>query len=155
MYFAYLEETRMHFPFYLHAYCLMTNHIHLLLETKDHPTAAIMKHMHAKYATYFNRRYELSGHLFQGRYGGSLIKDDAHFLQVSRYIHLNPVKAGLARRPHHYPWSSCRALVTSIPDPHISLTRTLSSFPSPQPFHYQQYIEENIQGGSFHDSINE
>ncbi|RSL35103.1 transposase [Salibacterium salarium] len=145
MYLTLLEETRMQFPFLLHAYCLMSNHIHLLLETQDHSTSIIMKDLHAKYAIYFNKRHQFSGHLFQGRYGGHLVKDNDYFLQVSRYIHLNPVKAGLVRNPVRYPWSSYHAFVTPSSNIHITSARTLSSFSPPSSFHYQQFIKQKIK----------
>lgn len=79
----------------LHAYCLMTNHIHILLETSDIEVGKCMKYMLGCYAMYFNEKYHYKGHLFENRYKSCLVKDDGYFLQTSRYIHLNPVKAGI------------------------------------------------------------
>ncbi|WP_078429801.1 REP-associated tyrosine transposase [Alkalihalobacterium alkalinitrilicum] len=141
MYLSILEETRKFFPFHLHAYCLMTNHIHLLLETIDNPTKDIIKKLHSLYAIYFNKRYKTSGHLFQGRYHAELIRDDPHFLEVSRYIHLNPVAAKMVTRPDSYRWSSYAAYNSSRSNPHIKTERILSYFPHPQKQNYQKFIE--------------
>ncbi|WP_260471949.1 transposase [Bacillus salinus] len=106
MYVAILEDIRMMFPFILHAYCLMTNHIHLLIETKHHHIKDIMKEWHSRYAVYFNRKYHFDGHVFQGRYSAKMIDTDAYFLQVSRYIHRNPLEAKMVSNLTHYEWSS-------------------------------------------------
>ena len=81
----------------LHAYCLMTNHIHLLLETNDMEIGKMMKYFSGCYAGYVNQKYHYHGHVFEGRYKSCLVKDDSYFLQTSRYIHLNPVKAGMVK----------------------------------------------------------
>ncbi len=95
MYLKLLRNVRNRYPFILHSYCLMQNHLHLQLETIDHPTHFIIRDLHTEYAIYFNRKYDLIGHVFQGRYGAKLILDDDYFLTVSKYIHLNPVKANI------------------------------------------------------------
>jgi REP element-mobilizing transposase RayT len=89
-----------------HGYVLMNNHYHLLCET---PRANITRGIHylnSSYTGYFNRKYKRAGHLFQGRYKGLLIEKDNYLLLLSRYIHLNPVRAGLAENPEDYKWSS-------------------------------------------------
>ncbi|MEQ6388011.1 transposase [Bacillaceae bacterium S4-13-58] len=68
-YLRLLEETKLLFPFILHTYCLMANHIHLQMETLNFPTGHIMKHLHTKYAKHFNQKYHFSGHVFESRYG--------------------------------------------------------------------------------------
>ncbi len=93
-------------PFTIHAYCLMPNHIHLLLETAEKPPGNIFKFIHTRYAIYFNKRYDLTGHVFQGRYHSSLIDSEDYFLRASSYIHLNPVEAKIVHKPEHYFWSS-------------------------------------------------
>jgi hypothetical protein len=84
----------------------MDNHYHLVLET---PLGNLLKVMHginSAYTGYFNRKHDRSGHLFQGRYKGILVEKDAYLLELSRYVHLNPVKAGKVDRPEAYKWSS-------------------------------------------------
>lgn len=90
----------------LHAFVLMTNHEHLFVETPEPNLSAGMQYLGGSYTSYFNRRHRRSGHLFQGRFKGHLVEEEGYFRQVSRYIHLNPVRAGMVRRPQDYPWSS-------------------------------------------------
>ncbi|MGM0843683.1 MAG: transposase [Bacillota bacterium] len=85
MYLAILEDVRVMYPFVLHSYCLMTNHLHLQIETNQHHIKDIMKELHSRYAIYLNRRLHMGGHLFQGRYRSGLIETDQYFLEVSRY----------------------------------------------------------------------
>ncbi len=94
------------YPFRIHSMCLMTNHVHLLIETGDVELWKIMQRILHPYAMNYNRKYHFSGHLFEGRYKACLIEDDSYFLEVSRYIHLNPVKAGMVGKPADYEYSS-------------------------------------------------
>jgi putative transposase len=87
-------------------YCLMENHVHLLLETPDANLAAGMQWFHGVYAQTFNERHRRVGHLFQGRYGAVRIKSDAQLWTVLRYLSLNPVEAGLCARPAEWQWGS-------------------------------------------------
>ena len=90
----------------VHAFCWMTNHLHALVQISDIPLAPIMQRIAMRYARYRHRRLETTGHLFERRYGARFINDDAYFLTVLRYIHLNPCKANLVVDPTDYPWSS-------------------------------------------------
>ncbi len=90
------------------AYCLMSNHVHLVLETGDEPIGAAVKRLGVRYAWWFNHRYGRVGHLFQDRFLSRPVEDDAYFVTLIRYVWDNPVKAGLVTRPEDYPWSSCR-----------------------------------------------
>lgn len=87
------------------AYCLMDNHVHLLLMDTNRQLDIIMKKIAGSYAYYFNWKYERTGHLFQDRFKSEPVDDDAYFLTVIRYIHQNPYKAGIAK-VDNYPWSS-------------------------------------------------
>lgn len=86
----------------------MNNHVHLLLEVGKHPLAKIMQGLQQSYALYFNRKYKLVGHLFQGRYQDILCDKDSYLLELVRYIHLNPVRSKIVTDPVDYPWSSHR-----------------------------------------------
>ena len=92
----------------VHVYCLMDNHYHLLMETPAGNLSQIMHHINGAYTTYYNTKRERSGHLFQGRYKAILIEADEYAKELSRYMHLNPVRAGMCAHPEEYPWSSCR-----------------------------------------------
>ena len=89
-------------------YCLMSNHVHLLLREGKDPLDRTLKRIGVPYAFYFNRKYGRSGHLFQDRYRSVAVEDDAYLLMVLRYIHRNPVKAGICSEAGEYDWSSCR-----------------------------------------------
>jgi putative transposase len=93
-----------------HAYCLMDNHFHLLLQAPAGDISAGMKLIGARYAFMFNRAHQRVGHLFQSRFGAVVVDDQAHALELARYIALNPVRAGIVDRPELWPWSSYHAL---------------------------------------------
>lgn len=88
------------------AYCLMPNHVHLLIECGAEPLPRFMQRLLARYALRFNRKHDQAGHVFQGRHATVPCRDDGHFLELLRYIHLNPVRAGLCARAEEHPWSS-------------------------------------------------
>lgn len=145
-YLEKLEEARSYFPFYLHSYCLMTNHLHLQVETIQHHPKEMMKFLNSRYAMYFNRRHHLAGHVFQGRYGAELIDTVDYHLEVSRYIHLNPVEAKMVKSPKSYPWSSYSAYISNTKIPHVTVTteKILSFFPDPQKENYRKFVEGSL-----------
>lgn len=91
------------------AFCLMTNHFHLLVETPSPDLAVGMQFLNSAFAQTFNYRHGLRGHLFQGRYHAVLVEKESHLLEAARYVVLNPVRGGLCRTPEEWPWSSYRA----------------------------------------------
>ena len=107
-YLERLAHYRTRHGFRLYAYCLMTNHVHLAIGTAKTPLSRTMLGLQSSYTQAFNRRHDRSGHLFQGRYGAFLVEKDRYFLALLRYIHRNPVEAGLAPRADRYRWSSDR-----------------------------------------------
>lgn len=92
---------------YIYAYCLMGNHVHLLLKEGKEPLGLVFRRIGSAYAYYYNWKYELHGHLFQDRYRSENVEDDAYFLDVLRYICQNPVKAAMSETPFDYPWLGC------------------------------------------------
>jgi len=90
----------------LYAYCLMGNHVHLLLQVGIEPMAQFMRRICGSYVYWYNKKYERIGNLFQDRFKSEPVEDDAYFLTVLRYIHQNPCKAGLVKELRHYNWSS-------------------------------------------------
>jgi len=108
-FFGYLESAFDRYGAVVHAYCLMSNHYHLLLETSESNLAQIMRHIGGTYTIYFNVKRNRSGHLFQGRYKVTLVDKDAYALELFRYIHLNPVRVGVVGKPEEYRWSSHRS----------------------------------------------
>lgn len=108
---AYLESAVTRYGAVIHAYCLMGNHYHLLLETPEGNLSQIMRHVNGAYTSYFNVKRKRAGHLFQGRYKAILVEADEYAAELSRYLHLNPVRAGMTSKPEDYPWSSYRGYI--------------------------------------------
>ena len=107
----YLQEAKEKFRAIVHCWLLMGNHYHLILETPDANLSRIMHYVIGSYTTYFNSKRRLKGQLFQGRYKAILIDKDRYLSELSRYLHLNPVRARLVRKPEAYPYSSYRAYI--------------------------------------------
>jgi len=97
------------YEYKIYAYCLMPNHLHLLLESSSKATISkIMQVLNTSYTVYFNNRYGRVGHVIQGRFKSILVEREAYLLVLSRYIHLNPIRAKIVERPEDYCWSSYR-----------------------------------------------
>jgi putative transposase len=90
------------------AFCLMDNHVHLLIETPEPNLGRGIQWLHGLYAQAFNQRYDRSGHVFQGRFGAVRVRSDAQLLMVARYVARNPVESGLCAAPEEWPWGSHR-----------------------------------------------
>ncbi|GGA65042.1 REP-associated tyrosine transposase [Ornithinibacillus halotolerans] len=127
-YLELLTDIKEREQFHLHAYCLMPNHIHLLLEPIKTTPTKIIKFIHTNYAITFNRKYDLSGHVFQGRFHAKHVLDDEYFLKASQYIHLNPLEANIVKSPEAYKWSSYPAYLGQTQIPFLTVEKTLSYF---------------------------
>lgn len=103
-----LSDLRQKFDHSLYAYCLMPNHFHLSIQTRKAPISKIMASLTTSFSMYFNRTHIHFGSVFQNRFKSILIQDDPYFLQLSKYIYLNPVKAGIVKNPVDYKYSSIR-----------------------------------------------
>ena len=104
-----LESAVGRFRWVCHAYCLMDNHYHLLVETPEANLSRGMRQLNGVYTQQYNVRHEKSGHVFQGRYKAVVIEKDSHLLEVCRYVVLNPVRARVVTHPQQWKWSSYRA----------------------------------------------
>ena len=91
------------------AYCLMGNHYHIVVQTHQPNLSRLMRHINGVYTQTYNRRHSKIGHVFQGRFNAILVQRDAYFLEVCRYVDLNPVRAGIVKQPVDWPWSSYSA----------------------------------------------
>ena len=129
----------------IYAYCLMPNHVHLLLECSRTPLAKFMQGLQQTYTQYYNRTYHKVGHLFQGRYKAILCQKDAYLLELVRYIHLNPVRSKLVWSCEKYPYSSERAYragkSSAIVDPGPVLKR-MGGKPG-----YRRFVQEGLGEG--------
>lgn len=138
-----------------HTYCLLGNHYHLLLETPDPNLALGMRQLNGGYAQAFNRRRGQVGHVFQGRYGAILVESERHLLQLSRYVVLNPVRAGLGRRPEEWRWSSYRAMIGAAPAPALlTLDWLLDCFgekPGAVQERFRRFVEEEVSESPWGD----
>jgi putative transposase len=121
----YLEKTVERFSIIIHTYCLMTNHYHLLIETPEPNLSVAIQWLNVSYAGYFNRKWGRAGHLFQGRFKAILIDADEYLKQLSRYIHLNPVRAGRDKMLEEFIWSSYPAFIGRTKPPDWLETRWL------------------------------
>lgn len=101
-----LKEYDLAMGYTIYGYVLMDNHYHIIIQTLDKKLQAIMHQINNKYSKYFNYKYERVGHVYQGRYKAVLIQDERYLIQVLRYIHQNPLRAGLCRKVQEYKWSS-------------------------------------------------
>ena len=149
-YLRRLNEAQQRFGFTLYAYVLMPNHVHLLLETGDIVLSRIMQWLGTTYTQYFNRRHRKVGHLFQGRYKAILCDKDSYLLTLVRYLHLNPVRAGLVKDPARYRWSSHCAYLGLSHDLSIPRDTILGQFSRKLPQAvgaYQAYITQGMREG--------
>jgi len=142
-----LAEVTRRFNWTVHAYCLMTNHYHLLVETPDANLSQGMRQLNGVYTQRFNRYHRRVGHVFQGRYKGIIVQKDAHLLELARYIVLNPVRAHMVRSANEWPWSNYRATAgfRDAP-PWLATDPTLSSFASRRSEARKRYQEYVAQG---------
>ena len=125
----YLEKASERYSIVIHTYCLMSNHFHLLVETAEPNLSVAMQWINVSYATYFNRKRGRHGHLFQGRFKAILIDADKYLKHLSRYIHLNPVRAKMVSAAAKYKWSSYGFFIGKRKTPEfIETDRILSSF---------------------------
>lgn len=112
----------------LHAYCLMRNHLHLLVSTHHPNLSWFMHHLQGGYAQWFNCKYSRIGHVFQARYRSKVVGNDSYLLEVGRYIHLNPVYVRLVRHPEEYAWGSLQAYIHGSKKVPISKSLLLSAY---------------------------
>jgi putative transposase len=105
------------FHWFCHAYCLMDNHYHLIVETPEGNLSQGMRQLNGVYTQVFNQRHQRIGHLFQGRYKAIIVEKDSHLLSLCRYVVLNPVRAGMVRKPEEWAWSSYRATIGAAKRP--------------------------------------
>ncbi len=132
--------------FELICYCLMDNHIHLLLEAKDKHIQFFISRINSIYAKYFNDKYNYCGHLYEKRYFSELIENDSQMLDTSRYIHLNPVKANMVKKPEEYKWSSYSMYIGLEKEKLINSDKILNYFKKEERKKlYQKYVESGIK----------
>ncbi|MCL4400384.1 transposase [Candidatus Parvarchaeota archaeon] len=141
----YLLQGKEKYNFYLYAFVLMGNHYHLLLETTQPNLARIMHYINSAYTTYYNLKRNKYGHLFLGRYKSILVDKDSYLLELTRYIHLNPVRAKLVTKPESYKWSSYQGYLKKAGDGYIDKKQVKKDIPLSSE-HYKQFVLKGITG---------
>jgi len=152
-----VERMAGQFQVLIHSYCLMTNHYHLILETPEGNLSRAVQWLNVSYAAYYNRRHQCTGHVFQGRFKALLVEATAYLEAVSRYLHLNPVRAGLVSRAWDYEWSSCRCFVGSAAAPSwLEVNRILGGFSPTKKTaqrRYAAYVSETKVSSPFDEAV--
>jgi len=123
-----IQEGTERFKHRVHAFCMLDNHIHLAIQVGKRPLSRIMQNLTFRYTQWFNKRHKRVGHLFQGRYKANLVDADSYLLELVRYIHLNPVRAGIVREPARYHWSSHRFHIGEVMLPWLTTEFVLAQF---------------------------
>jgi putative transposase len=152
-----LSQVNKRYHWFCHAYCLMNNHYHLIIETPDGNLSVGMRQLNGVYTQAFNKRHKRVGHLFQGRYKAILIQKDSHLLEVCRYVVLNPVRARAVEKPEMWKWSSYRA-TCGIGKSHLSLTTEwiLGQFGSTRKIAeraYRKFVKEGMRGETIWNAV--
>ena len=147
-YLARLQRYKETYKVGIYAYCLMTNHVHLLVFDNGQDISRFMQGLNLSYVIYFNNKYKRSGHLFQDRFTSSVVDNEQYLFQVSKYIHLNPIKAKLVKKPEEYRWSSYCSYIGSKNDGIVDVNFILNEYGDENDqdkLLYKHYVEENIE----------
>jgi len=151
-FFFYLGVLHKRYRIISYSYVLMNNHYHLLIETPEPNLSRVMRDLNGHYTIYFNKIHKRYGHLLQGRYKAILVDKDNYLLELSRYIHLNPVRAGIVQKPEEYPYSSYRSYVTKCKEELVSQQLILgliaNSTLKAQQDAYKRFVYEGISGST-------
>jgi len=147
MFLSTLEQVIAQFNWLCHAWCLMDNHYHLLIQTPDGNLSKGMRQLNGVYTQASNRRHQKVGHLFQGRFKAILVDSDAYLLELTRYVVLNPVRAGMVKNPDDWKWSSYRASVGLEPaTPWLQVDGLLAQFGKRRSLARQRYAKFVAEG---------
>ncbi|MDW7645311.1 MAG: transposase, partial [Desulfuromonadales bacterium] len=143
-FFFLLQEGIARFGHRIHAYCLMSNHVHLVVQVKETALSRIMHNLSFRYTQYLNKKFQQTGHIFQGRFKALLIDAEAYLLALVRYVHRNPLRAGMVANLDDYPWSSHHAYLSRENLPLLTVDWVLSQFSDDagrSVDHYRDFVE--------------
>lgn len=148
VFLAVLAQVHERFNWRIHAYCLMSNHYHLLVETPEANLSQGMRQLNGVFTQRFNRIHNRVGHVFQGRFKGILVEKETYLLELARYVVLNPVRAGMVSTPEQWGWSSYRATIglETVPD-WLETRSVLAGFGADEPKavrHYVAFVAEGM-----------
>lgn len=157
-----IEVGLRHYQHRIHAYCWMTNHVHLAIQSSDVPLSGFMRSIASQYARSTNKKINNSGHLFERRHRAILIRDDPYVKELIRYIHLNPVRGGLTQHPEDYRWSSHNAYLGHKCPPWLTVNWALRMFADSDAAARQEYarfmqadVQESVLRKLRHGSNND
>jgi REP element-mobilizing transposase RayT len=139
----YVSSAKEKLDFYLYAYCLMNNHYHLLLETNQPNLSKIMQYINTSYTVYYNVKRKRCGHVFQGRFKSIIVDKDAYLKELTRYIHLNPVRAKMVKSPADYRWSSVHEYIKPAENGIIDLDQ-LKPYMNIESTQYKEFLRQGI-----------
>lgn len=144
------------FNWVVYAYCQMTNHYHMLVETVDGNLSKGMRQLNGVYTQRFNRRHDLVGHLYQGRYKAILVQKESYLLELIRYVVLNPVRVKIVKQPQDWPWSSYQAMIgmASVPQ-WLHVDEPLSQFGLQRHSSIQAYGRFVMEGGGLRSPLDQ
>lgn len=149
-FYLLLQEGTERYGHRIHAFCLMTNHVHLAIQVGDVSLSRIMQNLTFRYTKWINWRHNRSGHLFQGRYKAVLVDADSYLQELTRYIHLNPVRANMVQTPEEYPWSGHRAYLGRESIPWLTTDWVLSLFSNKSAqarIGYRDFVDQGKNSG--------
>lgn len=147
LYLNLLAHYRDELGFTIYAFCLMNNHVHLLIKRTDRASLAeIVKSINGRYSKEFNKRRKKQGHLFQGRFYSVIVENEIYLLEATRYIHLNPARAGIIGKAEDYVWSSLRTYlgIDNFPFVDKSYLKYFGKRPSTMVEKYRIYLDEAV-----------
>ncbi len=136
-----LDEKKKEGEYILYAYCLMDNHVHLVIKEGKDSISRIMKRINTSYAYYYNKKYNRVGHVFQDRYRSEAVENDGYLITLIRYVHNNPVKAGICRNVVQYSWSSYNLYISLNNSQLIETNEILEIFSSKKEKSIQLFID--------------
>lgn len=139
----YILAAREKYKFHFYAYCLMSNHYHLLIETTQPNVSRIMHYINGSYTTYYNVKRRKCGHVFQGRFKSILVEKEAYLLELSRYIHLNPLRAKMVALPEEYKWSSYAGYLNKNGDGYIDKDK-INEYITIKSNKYRQFVLDGL-----------
>lgn len=145
-FFLLLQEGTERFYFRLHCFCLMNNHVHLVIQVGEIPLSRIIQNLSFRYTKYINKKKKRVGHLFQGRYKAILVDADSYLLELVRYIHSNPVRASIVNNPLEYPWSSYPSYIGTQDMPFLTTSLVLGQFAKTEKIARRKFAEFVEQG---------
>jgi len=149
-YLSLIERYKERYDFRLYAYALLSNHLHLLVETADIPLSKIMQGLQQTYTQFFNWKYGKVGHLFQGRYKAIICQKNTYLLELIRYVHVNPIRAGVVKSITHYPWTSYRSYLKNKKDKLIDADDVLAQFGHDR-ITARRYFQQFVRAGIIKD----